>query len=135
MKPYQSNLLNAVVLIVMGLWGYLSSDEPSNTALIPVAFGVLFAAVTQPFKNENKIVAHVVVLLTFLLILSLFMPLSGVIQRKETMGIIRVGLMILTSSYALFTFIKSFVDARKARSQSAKLTFLNLGINQISLFL
>ena len=118
MKPYQSNLLNAIVLIVMGLWGYLASDSPSSTALIPVAFGALFAAVTQPFKNENKIVAHVVVLLTLLLIIALFMPLMGAINRGETLGIVRVGLMILTSSYALYTFIKSFIDARKARSQS-----------------
>ena len=119
MKPYQSNLLNAIVLIVMGLWGYLASETPSNTALIPVAFGVVFALVTPPFKKENKVVAHIVVLLTFLLIISLFMPLNGAIGRGDNVAIFRVGLMILTSVYAFYTFIKSFIDARKARTESA----------------
>lgn len=118
MKPFQANLLNAIILIVMGLWGYLASDKPSPTALIPVAFGVLFALVTPPFKKENKIVAHVVVLLTFLLIIALFMPLMGAIGRDDSLGIFRVGLMIASSIFAMIIFIKSFVDARKARKQS-----------------
>ena len=42
MKPYIANLVNALVLIVMGTWGYLSSENPSGTALIPVGFGIIF---------------------------------------------------------------------------------------------
>ena len=115
MKPFQANLLNAIILIVMGLWGYFGSETPSPTSLIPVAFGVVFALVTAPFKKENKIVAHVVVLLTFLLIIALFMPLSGAIERDDSLGIFRVGLMIASSIFAMVIFIKSFIDARKAR--------------------
>lgn len=115
MKPFQANLLNAFILIIMGMWGYWGSDTPSSTALIPVAFGILFIIVTPPFKNENKVVAHVVVLLTFLLILSLFMPLSGAIKRGDGLAIFRVGLMIAASVLAMVFFIKSFIDARKAR--------------------
>lgn len=115
MKPFQANLLNAFVLITMGMWGYLSSDTPSGTALIPVAFGVLFIIVTPPFKTENKVVAHVVVLLTFLLILALFMPLIGAIKRGDTIALFRVGLMIAASVLAMVYYIKSFIDARKAR--------------------
>ena len=118
MKPFQANLLNAGVLIVMGLWGYLSSETPSTTALIPVIFGVIFALATPPFKKENKIVAHIVVLLTFLLIIALVMPLRGAITRGDTMAMIRVGLMIATSIFAMVIFIKSFIDARKAREQA-----------------
>ena len=115
MKPYQSNLLNAVVLIAMGLWGYLSSDSPSPTALIPVGFGVIFALATPPFKKDNKIVAHIIVLLTFLLIIALIMPLNGALKRNDTMAIIRVVIMLATSIYALVTFIKNFIAVRKAR--------------------
>lgn len=115
MKPYQSNLLNAAVLIVMGLWGYLSSESPSTTALIPVGFGVIFALATPPFKKENKIVAHIIVLLTFLLIIALIMPLKGALGRNDTLAIVRVVIMLATSVFAFITFIKSFIDARKAR--------------------
>ena len=118
MKPFQANLLNAIILIVMGLWGYLSSEEPSPTALIPVAFGAIFALVTGPFKKENKVVAHIVVLLTLLLIIALFMPLNGAIKNNNSLGIFRVGLMIASSIFAMVIFVKSFIDARKARESS-----------------
>ena len=115
MKPFRANFLNAIILIAMGLWGYFSSDSPSNTALIPVAFGLLFAVVTPPFRNGNKVVAHVVVLLTFLLIIALIMPLMGSLSRSDYPGIIRVSIMMLSCAFAMTIFIKSFIDARKAK--------------------
>ncbi len=119
MKPYIANLLNAIVLIAVSLWGYFSvpeGQEASFTALIPAAFGLVFLLCTPMMKKDNKVVAHIVVLLTFLLILSLAMPLKSQIGKGDTMGIIRVGLMMLTSIIAMITFIKSFIDARKAKN-------------------
>ncbi|NET36564.1 MAG: hypothetical protein F6K19_31815 [Cyanothece sp. SIO1E1] len=115
MKPFQANLVNAAVLIVLGLWGYLGSETPSPTALIPVGFGVIFALATPPFKKENKVVAHIIVLLTLLIIIALFMPLRGALGRGDTIAAARVGIMIATSIVAMVIYIKSFIDARKAR--------------------
>ncbi len=113
MKPFQINLINAIVLIVMGLWGYLGAEDPSPTALIPVGFGVIFALATPPFQKGNRVVAHIVVVLTFLLIIALFMPLRGAINREDTLAIVRVGLMVLTSIIALVIYVRSFLAARK----------------------
>ncbi len=115
MKPFQANLVNAAVLIILGLWGYLGSETPSATALIPVGFGVIFALATPPFKKENKVVAHIIVLLTLLIIIALFMPLRGALGRGDTIAAARVGIMIATSIVAMVIYIKSFIDARKAR--------------------
>ena len=115
MKPFQVNFINGIVLIVMGLWGYFGSEEPSNTALIPVAFGLLFAAVTPPFRMGNRVVAHIVVLLTFLLIIALVVPLLSALSRGSQLSIFRVSLMILSCAFAMTIFIKSFIDARKAK--------------------
>ncbi|MBX2872856.1 MAG: hypothetical protein KTR30_12170 [Saprospiraceae bacterium] len=115
MKPFQANLVNAAVLIILGLWGYLGSETPSATALIPVGFGVIFALATPPFKKENKVVAHIIVLLTLLIIIALFMPLRGALGRGDTVAAARVGIMIATSIVAMVIYIKSFIDARKAR--------------------
>ncbi len=41
MKAHVASLINSGVLIGFGLWGYLGSETPSKTALIPVGFGVL----------------------------------------------------------------------------------------------
>jgi hypothetical protein len=54
MKPFQINLINACVLIIMGLWGYFASADPSPTALIPVGFGAIFGLSTPPFKKGNR---------------------------------------------------------------------------------
>ncbi|MEL6719729.1 MAG: hypothetical protein AAFP82_13530, partial [Bacteroidota bacterium] len=95
MKPFQINLINGVVLIAMGLWGYFSAGEDASpTAFIPVAFGALFLLVTPLFKKENKVVAHIVVLLTLLLIFALFMPFKGRMEADDTLGMARVGIMI-----------------------------------------
>ena len=118
MKPHVANLLNAVVLIAMGLWGYLGSETPSNTALIPVVAGVILLICNNWVKKENKVVAHIAVLLTLLIVVSLFMPFKGAIGRGDNMAAIRVGVMILTGIIALIAFIKSFIDARKAREAS-----------------
>ncbi|HMN90935.1 MAG TPA: hypothetical protein PKE68_13000 [Saprospiraceae bacterium] len=66
-------------------------------------------------RKENRVVAHVVVLLTLVLILALFMPLRGAIARADTMGIIRVSIMLATAVLAMAIFVKSFIDARRAR--------------------
>lgn len=113
MKPFQINLINACVLIIMGLWGYLGSSDPSPTALIPVGFGLIFALSTPPFKKENRVVAHIVVLLTFLLIIALIMPLRRALNSSDSMALLRVGLMILSSTVAMVIYIRSFIAARK----------------------
>lgn len=115
MNAYQANLLNGIVLIAMSLWGYMGSATPSKTALIPAAFGAIFLICTPMIKKHNKVVAHVVVLLTLLVILALFMPLKGAVGRGDTMAIVRIVAMIATSILAMIAFIKSFRDARKAR--------------------
>ncbi len=113
MKPFQANLVNAIILISMGLWGYLGSAEPSTTALIPVGFGLIFAISTPPFKKGNRVVAHIIVLLTFLLIIALFMPLRRALNPVNNMALLRVGLMIISSIIAMIIYIRSFIEARK----------------------
>ncbi len=115
MKAPLANLVNAVTLIVLGAWGYFGSDTPSNTALIPVAAGVLLLAFYSGVKSENKTIAHLAVLLTLIIVLSLFMPLKGAIGRSDTLAIARVGIMVVTGILAMIAFIKSFKAARLAR--------------------
>ena len=66
-------------------------------------------------KSENKLISHIAVLLTLLLLIALFMPLSSAIGRGDLMAMLRVGLMLLTTGVALLFFIKSFIDVRRKR--------------------
>ena len=119
MNAANANLLNAIVLIGMGAWGYFGSDSPSPTALIPVFFGVVLLILTNSIRNENKVLAHVAVVLTLLVLVALVAkPLMRALGDNDTMAIMRIGLMCLTSIIAMIYFIKSFRDARKAGSNT-----------------
>ena len=116
MKASLSSLLNAVILISMGLWGYFESESKAITALIPVIIGIILLLVNKGVKNENKALAHVAVLLTFLILFGLVKPLLGAFERENTYAVIRVLLMIISSLWAMISFIKSFISARKNRA-------------------
>ena len=113
MKAHNVSLVNSVILIAMSAWGYLASEAPSITALIPLFFGVILLLCYQGVKKQNKVIAHVAVLLTLVVLVALFMPLKGAIGRSDTEATVRVALMIVTSALSMVYFIKSFIDARK----------------------
>ena len=114
MNATKANLLNSVVLIAVGGWGYLDGDGKSITALIPVIFGVVLLLCYSGIKKQNKLIAHIAVLVTFICLLGLFMPLNGAIERGNDTAVVRVSAMIVSSLTALIFFIKSFIENRKA---------------------
>jgi|TARA_B110000240_G_scaffold196357_1_gene248332 uncharacterized membrane protein (UPF0136 family) len=111
MKTYQVNLLNSIVLIIIGLWGYFEVVSP--TALIPVFFGLVLLLCNGGVKKENKVIAHIVVLLTLLLLVALVGMRLPKSLDSGGLGLIRVIAMISTSTIAMVTFIKSFIANRK----------------------
>ncbi len=113
MKPHRVSLLNAIVLISFGAWGYIGSESPSPTALIPVAIGVVLLLLNQGLKKENKVIAHIVVVLTLLILIGLFKPLMGAVDRNSIISILRVSVMMLFTVLALITFIRNFINNKK----------------------
>ncbi len=116
MKPAQANLINALILIGLGLWGYFTgafgAGKYLSTALIAPVTGLILLLMNGGLKRENKAIAHVVVLLTLLLFLALFMPF----MKQEGLPKMRTGIMIFSCLVATAVFIKSFIDARKAKA-------------------
>ena len=115
MKPYLASLLNGIILISLGLWGYFGSEIRPITALIPVIIGVILLFLTQGIKNENKVIAHIAVVLTFLILIGLIKPLLGAIDSSNNVALARVGIMMFSTIVSMIFFIKSFINARKSR--------------------
>ncbi len=113
MKPYLVNLLNGLILISLGSWGYFSSDTPSVTALIPVFAGIILVVITPWFKKGNRVLAHIGVIITIMILAGLFKPLTGAIGRSDNNAIARVSIMIISSLTAVIFYVKSFIDARR----------------------
>mgnify|MGYP001252966322 FL=1 len=116
MQTYQANLLNSLTLILFGIWGYIDRDY-SVTALIPVFFGILLLLCNQGIKKENKIISHIAVAATLLIVVALFitrMEPTILEYKKEVYNpSIRLFAMLLTGTLAMIAFIKSFIQARK----------------------
>jgi hypothetical protein len=115
LKPHQINLINAIVLAALGLWGYLASASPSPTSLIPVGFGLVFGLATFSLRKENKVVAHIVVLLNIILTVALIVPLRGALNRDDLFAALRIGFMLAGCIAAMVVFIRSFIEARRGK--------------------
>lgn len=119
MKAHTASAINAFTLLVMGGWGYSATQQP--TALIPVFIGVILLVCNNGIRYNNKIMAHIAVGLTALILFALFRPLMGSIKAAgsgDYLKLIRVGLMMLTSAIALVAFILNFRAARKAKTNT-----------------
>lgn len=117
MKAAGANLLNALVLIGAGLYGYFgitaSDGTHSLTALIPAAFGLLFLMMNKGVANGNKVIAHIVVILTLVLLVMCIMRFMKVEEWNSKKYVFLA--CIISNAIALIAFIKSFIDARKKR--------------------
>ncbi len=63
-------IVNAVVLIALGVYGFITSGSP--TALIAPAIGLILFGLAFPVKNENKTAAHIAVGLTMIATIMFF---------------------------------------------------------------
>lgn len=117
MKAHTASAINAYTLVAMGLWGFYMTKGPdqSPTVWIPVAFGVVLLILNNGIKFQHKIQSHLAVILTLLIAFALFRPLMSNFEKGDTMGIVRVGLELATSIFALVFFVKSFREARRNR--------------------
>ena len=113
MNTVTAKLVNSISLISLGVWGYIDAQSP--TALIPVFFGFALFLCNKGLKKENKKIAHIAVLLTFIILIAL----AGMRLPKslETggVGLYRVIIMVATSIIAMASFILSFIRARSKK--------------------
>ena len=113
MTTARANLINSSILVLFPLWAYFTSETPSITALIPSFIGVVLFLCTTGIKNENKVIAHIAVVLTLIALIGLFKPLTGAISRNDTVALIRVVIMMSSSLFAMVIFVQSFIRNRK----------------------
>lgn len=102
-----ANLINAAALIGLSLWAYFANGMSSETTLIPVAFGLLLLGHQLWLKGGSRVALAIVILLTLIIAYALWTPLSSSIDKGEALPIIRVGIMMVTSIFALILLVRS----------------------------
>ncbi|MEX0983283.1 MAG: hypothetical protein WD577_12860 [Bacteroidales bacterium] len=118
-NPHFVNLIYSLLLLVTGITAftlrYLESNDFQYTALIPSLFGIILLSLGKGIKLENKIVAHIAVLLT--LILAVFALVMLIINSGDGMLLTRKGIIfmiVLTSSFiVLGIYIMRFIRIKR----------------------
>ena len=111
-KPHIVNLVYSLFIMILGLIGffarYAEAGDLQFTALIPFIFGIIMLFLTKGIKQQNKIIAHIAVMLTML-----------VINLDNQFLIIRKGiiflLLIISSFIALTIYIIRFFKIKKTQ--------------------
>ncbi len=101
MTATTANLINALTLIALSLWAYVANGMSSETTLIPVGFGVLLLGHHLWLKGGSRVALTIVTLLTLIIAYALWTPLSSSIEKGAILPILRVGVMMATSLFAL----------------------------------
>jgi len=122
MTVVKMNLINALTLVIVGIWGFADVNLPlldtgvSWTALIPVFFGIIFLICHKGIGNGSKLIAHIAVVMTILIAIALIGKRLPISIENGGIGLFRVALMSITSILSLVAFIRNFIENRKKAS-------------------
>ena len=125
MTAQKMNLINALTLIALGLWGYIDVSNYKLativsfehwTALITVLFGIILVLCNKGIQNSNKAIAHIAVVLTLLVLVALVGKRLPISIAQGGVGLFRVLAMSLCSLIAFLAFIRSFIENSKKAS-------------------
>lgn len=107
--------LCGIILIALGIGGYVSTGMASVTALIPSFIGVFIVISAFIAKKNVKLGMHLAVAFAFIGAAGGFMPLKRVnFDLSAGSAPYAVG-MILTCIIFIIFAVRSFIAARKAK--------------------
>jgi hypothetical protein len=112
-QTHTASAINALFLIALPGWLYLSSETPSWTILIPVGIGLALLACYPGVRAGSRIVTTLATLITAVTLFALFRPLMSVTGREDTSGLIRVLVMMGSTLFALTLFFRDIVRRRR----------------------
>lgn len=104
-------IINAIILIAIGAYGYITSGSP--TALIAPGVGIILLGFAIPVKNEKHVIAHIAVTLT--LVASVTFLIVGI--KRGNALVIAMGVI----SFICFDlYVLNFI-LRKKQKEADKL--------------
>lgn len=109
MKPPLANLVNSIILLTVGSWGYAASGYQYITALIAPVFGLLFLGLHHGLVRERRYAVYPIIGLTLLLLIALVRPLTRELGQQDYAGVARVALMMFSCMVASVRYFQHFV--------------------------
>ena len=107
-------LLNAVTLVIGGLWAYFGSLTPSPTALIPSGIGLVLIALYAGVRRQNMVAIAGSFGATMIVTIPMLLILRGLILRGEVIPIMRAGMMCTSCIIALVGLMLYYLKQKKS---------------------
>lgn len=108
-------LINAFILIALGLYGYFSAEPAhrSMTALIAPAIGIILIAFSIPVSKQNKTATHIAVVLTLVTVIVFI--IVGFLRGNSL-----IIIMAVITLAALVLYIMDFIRRKRERESAKK---------------
>jgi hypothetical protein len=115
MKVYLVSMMNAFILMTLGLWAYLGSEAQSPITLLPVFAGALLLSLIRGIRYGSKSMAQISLVVTFLILVAMIIPLISAINHSDSASTYRIGFMSASCAITIGFFVSRFIKVRKRR--------------------
>ena len=115
MKNFQVMIFNGLILILLGLYGFLLSlpEKRSFTAFIGPGIGLILILLSLPARKGKSVPSHIAIVLTFLVVIVFFY--AG-FRRENSLIIISA----VISFICLIFYGADFAFRKKEREENSK---------------
>lgn len=111
MKAYQVMIISGVILILLGLYGFLI-PKGSYTSLISTFVGLIVFILAFPTKKENSVAAHIAIGLTILSSIAFY--IVGFMRGNAI-----IIIMASVGSLSFIFYVFDFIVRKKQRAKSS----------------
>jgi hypothetical protein len=125
MTPKRALIINALVQIAGGVWGYFGSDPPAPTSIVPAIFAVVFLVCVPLFQSGVRPALVLLPILHGLLFLAIAGYIVSAARSLDWLSVGRNAVMAVSCIWALVVLARSFgLSWRRliARTQPASST-------------
>ena len=116
-------IISGVLLIVIGILGYVFSIVDGNTsvtALIPAAFGLLLAVLGFIAKSNENLRKHLMHVAVVVGLLGFLIPTIRILSRisdiKISLAVLSQAAMAIVCLFFVILCVQSFINARRSRT-------------------
>ncbi len=107
MAPFIPGIINAVVLILVGLSLVFHTENTSISTWIPVITGLVLLLLAPALLKKSRFAIYLSHLFSILSVLALFIPLRAAIENIQVSIILRTSVMMFTSMFAAISLIRA----------------------------
>ncbi len=116
MSSQQAAILNSIVLLLVGFWGYAANDFAVHTAIVPIGSGILFLILSQFLKYQNKLFLLFMMAVTLILSIAFVVPFQRNLEQGDYLGMLRLGLEIAACILAFIVYLRNLIQLYKAKT-------------------